>query len=512
MKLDQLLDSLWIFGDSYSDFGSRAAALLPLIEPTEFPPWSGVTISDSRFVWQLGLRANLGIALASSGDGITNSFAGGFPSPIHSSPSYTSYAVGGALSGRLNRYDNDPSLSPLLSGTGVQSQINEALTRQVVRFASNAMVVHWAGGNDLLDALATALSQPAPDIASALNTAFTTILNNSKQNLIALLRGGDARNLLVASLAPLQGLVNGVGYEIPFLQSLPDPVKGAVTASVAAFHAQMQAMVSQLAAMFPYASLIYFNPEFQSSWQRFGGKLGSFAQYGISNTTDASQSQTAVPGGTPVTSDSYLYYDELHPTGGGHRMLARSIELTLEARLASIEGAVLTNFLEGNNRSNFLYGDNRKNDQLKGLGGEDMLHGLAGNDVLIGGDGNDLLSGGDGQDVLTGGTGADMMIGGSGADFFSFGLQDANGSRDVITDFQPGRGDRLGLSAVMAESRMDPFDTQGWVFIGNAQFSRVIGQLRFASGVLSGDVDGDARADLSLALPGITTFSTSWIS
>lgn len=72
------------------------------------------------------------------------------------------------------------------------------------------------------------------------------------------------------------------------------------------------------------------------------------------------------------------------------------------------------------------------------------LEGTPADDMLIGGDGNTDLRGGHGDDILIDGGGADTLSGGAGADLFVLG---ADGARDVITDFEPGR-DRLDLSAV----------------------------------------------------------------
>lgn len=64
--------------------------------------------------------------------------------------------------------------------------------------------------------------------------------------------------------------------------------------------------------------------------------------------------------------------------------------------------------------------------------------GGAGDDRLIGGAGDDVLIGGSGDDILAGGVGNDDLVGGGGADRFIVGL-----GKDVITDFNPGDGDRL---------------------------------------------------------------------
>ena len=44
---------------------------------------------------------------------------------------------------------------------------------------------------------------------------------------------------------------------------------------------------------------------------------------------------------------------------------------------------------------------------------------------------------------------------------------------------------------------------QGFAFLGGAAFSGDAGELRFAGGVLAGDVDGDRAADFEIALLGV---------
>ena len=63
-------------------------------------------------------------------------------------------------------------------------------------------------------------------------------------------------------------------------------------------------------------------------------------------------------------------------------------------------------------------------------------------DILIGGSGNDRITGGQGADIIEDGAGNDTLTGGAGADRF---ILRADGVRDTITDFEPGR-DRLDLS------------------------------------------------------------------
>ena len=157
----------------------------------------------------------------------------------------------------------------------------------------------------------------------------------------------------------------------------------------------------------------------------------------------------------------------------------------------NLTGSAVANLLVANAGNNGLFGG-AGNDRLFGNAGNDRLFGGAGNDRLFGGAGNDTLFGGNGNDRLTGGNGTDRLFGGAGADVFVFQTAAEIGIgalRDRITDFATGV-DHIDLHAIQA----------GQVFIGAAGFSGVAGQVRYAGGLLSGDLNGDQVADFTLQL------------
>lgn len=144
------------------------------------------------------------------------------------------------------------------------------------------------------------------------------------------------------------------------------------------------------------------------------------------------------------------------------------------------------------------------NDRLYGENGKDKLQGDAGNDLLVGGKGRDQLAGGSGSDTLEGGADADRLTGGAGEDVFLFrrAVDTKRGAgRDEITDCRRG-DDTIDLTAIDAntERRGD----QKFKFIGADHFSDKAGELRFKSGILSGDTDGDGRADFEIELAGLS--------
>jgi VCBS repeat-containing protein len=177
-----------------------------------------------------------------------------------------------------------------------------------------------------------------------------------------------------------------------------------------------------------------------------------------------------------------------------------------------------------------LYGDDGNDtvsggigsDRLWGGNGQDRLLGGSGRDRLDGGTGHDNLKGDSGDDWLTGGLGRDKLWGGAGRDVFDFNAvkeSKVGAQRDVVYDFQSGR-DRIDLRGIDANETRKGNQAFSWAgsdgpflhpkesaaFL-KAGFTGEAGQLRFAAGILMGDVDGDGRADFQIRVIGKFIFS-----
>ena len=255
----------------------------------------------------------------------------------------------------------------------------------------------------------------------------------------------------------------------------------------------------------------------------------SGAEFLVATTTISDGYQPAI---TSLADGRFVIsWSEWNPTGGDisgpavHAQIfdPREAAVTLNGTAAddSFFGTIFADHLAGSFGNDTLTGA-AGDDRLKGEVGNDTLQGGQGNDTLLGGRdsdrefggagsdslsgslGSDVLNGGTGNDSLQGGTGKDWLTGGSGADRFIFASAAEAGTgahRDRIGDFAAG-SDKLDFTAFMA----------GGHFIGGAAYSPGNGpQVRFvtATGILSGDVDGNGTVDFQLKLDGAPVLSAA---
>ncbi len=129
--------------------------------------------------------------------------------------------------------------------------------------------------------------------------------------------------------------------------------------------------------------------------------------------------------------------------------------------------------------------------------------------VIIGNRGGNYLDGQGGNDVITGGAGRDVLTGGLDADRFDFNsVKDSAKTatyRDHITDFLRG-SDKLDLCTIDARSTMT--GNQAFKWIATQAFHHTAGELHYvrsgANVIVSGDVNGDGKADFQIQLDGLT--------
>jgi len=167
----------------------------------------------------------------------------------------------------------------------------------------------------------------------------------------------------------------------------------------------------------------------------------------------------------------------IEAAGGGYDRVYASLNWTLGGELERLS---LTGTANLNGTGNSL---------------ANRIDGHTGANILDGGAGNDTLLGGFGGDIVDGGLGADRLEGGAGAERFSFGSA-TEAAGDAIGDFSAAEGDKINLRLIDADEVF--LGDQGFAWIGNADFSGVVGQLRFANETLQGDLNGEAVADFQI--------------
>ncbi len=258
-----------VFGDSLSDTGNDYIAsngsvpAAPAYDTGRFT--DGPTSSPSSQisgVWHEQLAAKLGIAPAT---------------PFFPSGSGTNYAFGGAETG--NGFTPTP---------GMQLQLVSFLSNNP-KPPSNALYIFWGGANDLLNATS----------AAALNTATSSAVQNIAGEISTLASAG-AKNFLWVDLPPLNS--------IPRTQS--SPLNSAIGTASIAFNAGEQAAIQQLQGNFPGVTITDVDV-----YSLFTSILANPAAAGFANTTDPAQ-------GKNVNPDSYLFWDNQHPTTAGHQAIA----------------------------------------------------------------------------------------------------------------------------------------------------------------------------------------------
>lgn len=194
--------------------------------------------------------------------------------------------------------------------------------------------------------------------------------------------------------------------------------------------------------------------------------------------------------------------------------LLGAVDLVRSGGADTIYGEAGNDTIMGGAGNDLLFGG-ADQDFLVGNSGSDRMFGDAGRDILSGGVGADRLDGGDDRDRLIGGPGGDILTGGAGADVFVYQArgdsQDLPGRLDRITDFDAGGGDRISLAALDAD--LTKAGDQAFLWVGGG-FSGQAGELtvevRSNGMMVLADVDGDAVADFSVLLLGLTTAPEDW--
>lgn len=271
--------ALYVFGDSLLDNGNFYALSEGAYPPS--PPYAERFTDGPTAAEYLADR--LGIALAPSVEGGTN------------------FAVGGATTSTLNlgyELEIPPGLPPALEFTGMQSQVAGFLASPPAFDPAASLFLVWGGSNDL--SLAFAQGRDPVDAASA---AITNLIG-----MVGALVGAGATDLLVPDLPHLA--------HTPFARTLlTEEQRADLSMLTIAANQTLASALEQIRDSQP-AGLRLMGFDTNAFWDHV---IASPEHFGFSDATTPCLS--ALEAGTVSNCDSYVFFDDRHPTAAFHQLL-----------------------------------------------------------------------------------------------------------------------------------------------------------------------------------------------
>ncbi|MEP0755500.1 SGNH/GDSL hydrolase family protein [Trichocoleus sp. Lan] len=271
-------DRIYVFGDSLSDTGN-VSNLTGGFSP-QSPPYYQGRFSNGP-IWVDALANKLGLAPA-----LVTELAGGA-----NSSNGINFAFGGATSGTKN------VAGPL---PGLQTEIDwfkSGLAKTKQSADSEALYIVWAGGNDYLGGKVTDPTEPVKNISAAVTSLFNV----------------GARNFLVANLPDLGKAPVGLSGGIAVSNGL-NQLTGLHNLGLS----QTLAGLSK--------SLTGINLKSLDVNSLFNNVIANKEKFGFTNVTDSCLTNYEGPQDSTYdicdNPDSYLFWDNIHPTAAGHKLVA----------------------------------------------------------------------------------------------------------------------------------------------------------------------------------------------
>jgi phospholipase/lecithinase/hemolysin len=276
--------AIYVFGDSLSDAGNAYIATNGAVPPA--PPYAlvnGFGVFSNGPLWVQDLASRLGLGP------LLPSLAGG-----------TDFAVGGAQTGAFGAYQGSPG--DLLPASGNPTPFSQLgmFKADVPHPATNALYTLSIGSNDLETIFARDAGNPAQAAADAA-AALTNIAT-----FIGDLAAEGAHTFDVLNVPDL-GLT-------PMTRALGPPVSAQVSAFTAAFDAALQTTLANLAQSYG------LDLHLVDTFALLDQAVADPAAFGLTDVTDP-----CLPPGSVIPCadpDRYLFWDDVHPTETGQRLIA----------------------------------------------------------------------------------------------------------------------------------------------------------------------------------------------
>ena len=296
-----------VFGDSLSDDGNIAHRARDAVGFSY--PSSNFNYSDYRFTDDINTTPAANLYRGTWHEQLENTFLG-LVVATNSLDGGTDYAFGGATT-RDGTQDRTIINNPFPFGGGSIHITIDNMGKQITDYLAghatdaNALYILWGGGNDLFD------DDSAQNVT---NTATRVAM------LIIRLANAGARNFLVPNVPPLGAVPNSFGD--------PNRVAGLDQAS-ANYRNQLNSAVGSVVSGFA-GNGITIHVYTLDVWLDLIRVLGQPANHGFVNTIDSAQ------GASGVNPDQYLFWDDIHPTTGGHHELANEANRLVRGQIAPL--------------------------------------------------------------------------------------------------------------------------------------------------------------------------------
>ena len=296
-----------VFGDSLSDDGNVAHRARDLVGFSY--PSSNFNYSDYRFTDDTNTSPAANLYVGTWHEQLEKTFLG-LAVAKNSLDGGTDYAFGGATT-KDGTQDRTIINNPFPFGGGDFSITIDNMGKQINDYLAshaadpNALYILWGGGNDLFDDFS---AQNVTDTATRVGMLMIRLAN------------AGARNFLIPNVPPLGAVPNSFGD--------PNRVAGLDQAS-ASYRTQLSSAVGSVVKGFA-GNGITIHLYNLDVWLGLIRVLGQPAKYNFVNTIDSAQDASG------VNPDQYLFWDDIHPTTGGHHELANEANRLLSGQIAPL--------------------------------------------------------------------------------------------------------------------------------------------------------------------------------